>query len=355
MAVEPFLGTRAQRLFIATISIQAIAVLAIISIVFHSVNEHVNLNLPNYKTIPCYLALFVLAELFGLLMAFDALRLRNVIQLAGILIFHAALVVFAGIQIHETRAALVRTPDCDGSVDYVTCGGRGTLYKKVEHLLFAVPAIIAAAWLVMIFFVRALYYEFGWAIFRIVGANPAMKTMYQYYQVLLCLLKFDFFAFTGVTIQLLIVVLSKNSAEFGLTIAAIPVVLVLLIGCGIAVKREIKWLMVFSLFLMLASETYFIYKLVRFYEPSSEEQYETTRATLTVFTIVSILLLLATFAVGLKCFFDFDKGLYDSKTSGQLFPRYTLLLKPRRTSTSNDAGEKPDSFGQPLEPRISIE
>jgi hypothetical protein len=75
-------------------------------------------------------------------------------------------------------------------------------------------------------------------------------------------------------LQLLIVVLSKNSAEFGLTIAAIPVVMVLLIGCGIAVKREIKWcvlcanglsfsdmpylsrLMVFSLFLMLASETY---------------------------------------------------------------------------------------------------
>jgi hypothetical protein len=71
-------------------------------------------------------------------MAFDALRLRNVIQLAGILsrslfhppasrrlsvfavsVFHAALVVFAGIQIHETRAALVRTPNCDGSVDYV--------------------------------------------------------------------------------------------------------------------------------------------------------------------------------------------------------------------------------------------
>ena len=41
--------------------------------------------------------------------------------------------------------------------------------------------------------------------------------------------------------QLLILVLSKNSAEFGLTITAIPVVLVLLIGCGIAVQREIRW------------------------------------------------------------------------------------------------------------------
>jgi hypothetical protein len=71
-------------------------------------------------------------------MAFDALRLRNVIQLAGILgmslfhplafcglsmyamsVFYAALVVFAGIQVHETRTALVRKSNCDGSVSYV--------------------------------------------------------------------------------------------------------------------------------------------------------------------------------------------------------------------------------------------
>jgi len=140
---------------------EAVVVLAIISIVFSLVAEHVDLNLTNYKTIPCYLALFVLAEIFELLMAFDALRLRNVIQLAGILMFHVALVVFSTIQIHETKVALVRSPNCDGSVDYVRCGGPGTLYRKVEHLLIAVPVVIAASWIVMIFFVRALYYEFG--------------------------------------------------------------------------------------------------------------------------------------------------------------------------------------------------
>jgi len=348
MAVEPFLGTRAQRLFIATICIQAIAVLVIISIVFHLVVQRVDLSAANYKTIPCYLALFVLAEVFELLMAFDALRLRNVIQLAGILLFHAALVVFAAIQIHETKAALVRSKDCDGTVDYVTCGGPGTLYTKVEHFLFAVPIVIAAAWVIMIFFVRALYSEFGWAVFRIVGANRAMKTMYQFYEVLICLLKFDFFAFTGITIQLLIVVLSRNSAEFVLTIAAIPVVLVLLVGCGLAVQREIRSLMAFSLFLMLASETYFVYKLVRFYDPASEAQYETTRATLTVFTIVSMLLLLATFGIGLRCFSDFGKGLYESKTSD-------TLLQPRRKKKSDEPGEKPEAVGYPLQPRLSIE
>ena len=75
------------------------------------------------------------------------------------------------------------------------------------------------------------------------------------------------------SIQLLILVLQTNSAEFGITVAAIPVVLVLLVGAGFAVQREIKWyvcavfeislfmnchcrLMSISLVLMLASETY---------------------------------------------------------------------------------------------------
>jgi hypothetical protein len=40
--------------------------------------------------------------------------------------------------------------------------------------------------------------------------------------------------------KLLIVVLQRNSAEFGVTIAAIPIVLVLLFFCGVAVQREIK-------------------------------------------------------------------------------------------------------------------
>lgn len=32
------------------------------------------------------------------------------------------------------------------------------------------------------------------------------KAMYQFYEVLICLLKFDFFAFTGVTVQVRVTV-----------------------------------------------------------------------------------------------------------------------------------------------------
>jgi hypothetical protein len=52
------------------------------------------------------------------------------------------------------------------------------------------------------------------------------------------------------TCQLLILVIDRTTPEFGLTIAAIPIVLILLITCGIAVKREIKWHVFFQLELL---------------------------------------------------------------------------------------------------------
>jgi len=305
-----------------------------------------------HKTIPCYLALFAFAEIFQLFMAVDALRLRNVIQLIGLLIFNLALIVFSALQVHETHTALVSksAAACAESFDFVTCGGSGTLWAKVEPYLIVAPCIIAITLLLLCFWFRALYSEFGWAIFHVVGANPKMKTMYQYYQIMICLLKFDFFCFVGVTMQLLIIILADNTAEFGVTIAAIPVVLILLIGAGFAVQREIKWLMTASQILMLAAETYFVYKLVRFYEPSSSETYISTRATLTAFTIVAFLILFLTFAIGLRCFADFDKGLLASKTHRlqTSAPKSPGFMSERQSSYMNGGGA-------PLQPRLSIE
>ncbi|KAF8188404.1 hypothetical protein BJ912DRAFT_851171 [Pholiota molesta] len=350
MAPEPLLATRAQRAFIATT--EAIAVVVLVGIVFHKIEDHVDLHLTRYKTVPCYLALFALAEVFELVMAFDALRLRNIIQLVGILIFHGCLLVFAALQIHQTKTALVTNPDVNCAVQFVfaNCEGPGTLWNEIRPLLIAAPCIIGGSWLFMLFFIKQLYSEFGWAIFHVVGANPKMKTMYQWYQIVICLLKFDFFFFTGVTIQLLIVVLQHNSAEFGITIAAIPVVLILLVLCGWAVQREIKPIMITSFVMMLGALSY-LYKLVRMYSPASSFQYLTTRATLTTFTIVAFLILLATFGVSIRCYTDFDRGLINSKVHAVPATRPTV-------SSPNSAGnmsELQGTKGVPLSSRISIE
>ncbi len=145
--------------------------------------------------------------------------------------------------------------------------------------------------------------------------------------------------------QLLILVVERDSTQFVLTLIALPIVLLLLIACGVAVAREIKWLMLTSMGLMLTSEAYFIYKFVKMFVRGSRNEYVTTRKTLGVFreydfvkskfltdgsiliVIGSFLLLLFTFCVSVKCFRDFDKGLKGGKTRGlsYLFTPFQLI------------------------------
>lgn len=348
MAVEPLFGTRAQRAFIITIAVQAIVVVTMVALTFGMVRADAGTTFTNlgFKTLPCYLALFILAEIFELIMAFDALRLRNIIQLMGIVLFHGALIVFSALQVHETHVAIYNCQSCVTDPNH--------LWDKVQRFLIVAPCIVAASWFFLLFWIKQLYAEFGWVIFHVVGANPKFKSMYQFYQIFICLLKFDFFCFVGVTMQLLIVVLSKDSAEFGVTIAAIPVVLLLLAGCARAVKHEVKWLMTISLSLMVPAMSYFLYKLDRFYAPSTEDQYISTRATLTVFTVVAFLLLLASLAIGIKCFRDFDKGLHESKAH-DLGGNSQYLPTPK---TPGGMSERQASYfpgGAPLQQQISIE
>ena len=42
---------------------------------------------------------------------------------------------------------------------------------------------------VLCYFAWKLYHEFGWAVFRIVGADPQLKRMFRYYQIMIVLLK----------------------------------------------------------------------------------------------------------------------------------------------------------------------
>ncbi|KAG9086896.1 hypothetical protein FRC06_002827 [Ceratobasidium sp. 370] len=322
------------------------------------------------KTLPCYFAMFGLAELFELVMGLDALKLRNIIQLFGILIFHAMLIVSAGLQIHQTRTALVDpinlqgqrlnpTDSCAGDgykaghgvVLFLTCSGPDGLYALVSKFLIVVPVILGASLLGMVYFVRELYHEFGWAVFHAIGADPRMKEMYRWYQIMICLLKFDFFCFVALTMQLLIVVLNRSSAEFGLTVAAIPIVLLLLVACGFAVKREIKWLMTCSLVLMLGAQAYFLYKFSRLFIGQTRAQYVSTRATLATVSIIAFLMIFASFAVGLRCFADFDKGLKKSKTQD-----VEVGKRQSKAAFSPEATPGLDQRGSyMLEPRMSIE
>ncbi|KAL8795858.1 MAG: hypothetical protein Q9195_001738 [Heterodermia aff. obscurata] len=182
------------------------------------------------RTIPTFLTLYIFGFLYQLLLAYDALRLKNTIQVIGLCIFNAALLLYAAVQIEQIQDAVNQLLG-QNSIDH-------NVWADTKAFLIAIPCIIAVGTILLSFVAWKLYDEFAWTIYKHISADLRMKRRYLTFQIYIALLKFDFFLFIGFTIQFVVIVVSHNDIEFWLTIAAIPVTIVILIMAGVFTRRE---------------------------------------------------------------------------------------------------------------------
>jgi hypothetical protein len=94
-----------------------------------------------------------------------------------------------------------------------------------------------------------------------IGADINIRRYYLYYQVLVVLLKFDFFFGSGFTMSYLILVVNRNDWEYAVTIAAVPLAVLVLLLCAFSARREIISTMIFSILCFVAGGVYFIFKV----------------------------------------------------------------------------------------------
>jgi hypothetical protein len=107
----------------------------------------------------------------------------------------------------------------------------------------------------------------------------------------------------------LVIVTGKTDAELGLTIAAIPITILILFMAAFWTRRENKIGMIVTIFLFICGLAYFIFKLTRMYSKSHEEFYLPVRKNLTSFACITILLIVLTIINAIACTMNFGKGL----------------------------------------------
>ncbi|KAK5992675.1 UPF0658 Golgi apparatus membrane protein C23H3.04 [Cladobotryum mycophilum] len=261
-----------------------------------------------YKTIPTFLTLFIFGFIYELVIVGDALRMKNTIQVIGVCIANLALLVYTATQVDQIQLAIRVLHTHGALLDGMTSE---MLWHDLKPYLVAIPAIIAIITICMSFIAWRLYQVFAWDILKIIGADYRMKKRYLHYQIFIALLKFDFFFFLGFIIQFVVVVANRKDPEFALTVATVPVTIAILFAAAFFTRRENKPGMIIIIILYLGGLSYFIFKLVRIYQPSHADSYKAVRKSLSAFAVITILLIILTIINAIICMRNFGAGLRD--------------------------------------------
>ncbi|KAI1406248.1 hypothetical protein F4819DRAFT_241328 [Hypoxylon fuscum] len=281
------------------------------------------------KTIPTFLGLLMLGFIYDIVLVWDALRMKNTIQIIGLCVANLAFLVYGALQIDQIHQAIIALRGYNAFLD-------PNVWDEVQGVLIAIPCIIALVTIILSFIAWKLYQEFAWDILKHIGADYRMKKRFLHYQVYIALLKFDFFFFIGFTIQFLVVVGGKTPVEFGLTAAAIPITIAILLCAAWFTRREWKFGMIIVMILYLGGLAYFIYKLARIYDPIEKDYYMPVRKSLTAFAVLTIILIILTIINAMVCLFNFGRGLKHHLNS----PRQEID-KDQASYSMNDVKQAP--------------
>jgi len=247
-----------------------------------------------------FLSVFALAHVFQLAMALDAVYARNTLQFFALTVFNALFVVYAIIQSSEVRnATSTLSPQ------------NGFSHIPLNVLTTVLPIVVSVAELAYIALAWTIYNEFGWKVYKFLGANRQIKKMFAVYQIFQCLVKFDVFFWVGYSVQFTILVLDSHSFEFYITCAALPLSIALLVEGHLAARHENKWMMISFLSGCVCAMIYFCYKFIKVIIKKDTPEFTHVWESLSTFAVIAIILLLVTFVYASMVLQNFGRGLKD--------------------------------------------
>ncbi|EHY60446.1 UPF0658 Golgi apparatus membrane protein C23H3.04 [Exophiala dermatitidis] len=313
--------------------VQAVIILASESYVFAHFQIHLRgaaAGTTAARTIPTFLTLYIFGFIYQLLLVWDALRMKNTIQVIGLVAYNVGLLIYGSVQMEQIKDAVFELAE-DNFV-------RREIWHDTKPFLIAIPCILALGTILMAACAWKLYDEFAWTIYKRISADLRMKRRFLQYQVYIALLKFDFFFFLGFTVQFVVIV-TQRQVEFALTIAAIPVTILILLAAAWFVRKESLWGTIAVIILYFGGLAYFVFKMVRMYSPSHSGAYLPARKELTTFAVLTIILIILTIINACLCAHNYNRGLKpyvnksstiddDEKPMGSAYAPYATEMEP---------------------------
>ncbi|PVV04552.1 hypothetical protein BB560_000948 [Smittium megazygosporum] len=243
-----------------------------------------------------YSLLFVVAMFFSVYLFAGAVVQENTLQLISFIMFHIFILVWSVFIHYNIQNSMWEKYDPG-------------LFSQVKSITIAVSIIIGVTLTVWSYICYKLYRLYGWEMYKLIGANYHIREMYKEYLLLVQLLKLNYFTFAGFAIQYTVLVLKSTDTEFYITVALIPISLLVLVASYYALKRESAALMWAFIFGMNGCIGYYVFKIARMYDSRQHSKYSGVRAIMTFFGIISLILIVVTVFQAIICLTNFGQGL----------------------------------------------
>jgi hypothetical protein len=127
------------------------------------------------RTIPTFLTLYIFGFIYQIALVYDALRLKNTIQIIGISLYNIGLLIYAAVQMNQIKDAVIALSSLK-EIDL-------NVWYSTKPYLIAIPCVLAFGTCCLSVIAWKLYDEFAWTIYKHISADLRMKRRYLTYQV----------------------------------------------------------------------------------------------------------------------------------------------------------------------------
>ena len=139
--------------------------------------KSIQVDVAKEKALPVFLLVFGAAHVYQIILSVDAVVNKNTILVIGMVISNACILIYSAIQIGEIRDVL--------GTGVIANSGQHIPVQVLTGLIPAAVGIAEAAYIVLSWY---LWKEFGWRIYKQIGADRGLKKRYLHYQIYVALL-----------------------------------------------------------------------------------------------------------------------------------------------------------------------
>ncbi|KAJ3085180.1 hypothetical protein HK100_009137, partial [Physocladia obscura] len=243
-------------------------------------NEATYTIIPFAEANTIYEGLFIAAQIFLLILSVDAILSSSKIQLVATTIFNLAVVGYSVDQYIQSGNLI----DQVGSIHYGFLQSYGFQFHRTAPYEIIVISLGILFFFLWTFVATKLYNLFGWNVFKELGADVEVRIFGD-----------------------------EPSTNKTITIVLTPIAVVgLLLVAYFSVTRESNILMTLLLIALSGCIGFLVDRIIDIWTVTDMTKYKSCKTSLTLFSVLTLIAALATFAVAVLNFLNFGKGLMQS-------------------------------------------